>query len=162
MRIMVTNSGRAIPSKWWTWWLPVWGIIWLVAKSKEIATMRIMELSTRQKMECRGQKFTEVELRSRPERSSRHRFYDITIVISLTSFTIVVSSPLHWLHQPKIILNMQFTYHGPDPDIRQLRLHSSGATLANIYDPYSGKVVVSEFCSLGRTLSLSPSFEGLN
>ena len=39
---------------------------------------------------------------------------------------------------------LQFTYHGPDPDIRQLRLHSQGASLANIYDPYSGKVVVSE------------------
>ena len=39
---------------------------------------------------------------------------------------------------------LQFTYHGPDPDIRQLRLHSQGASLANIFDPYSGKVVVSE------------------
>ena len=45
----------------------------------------------------------------------------------------------------QIIANMQFTYHGPDADIRQLRLHSSGASLANIYDPYSGKVVVGVF-----------------
>ena len=52
-----------------------------------------------------------------------------------TSFTLTPSN--------KIILNMQFTYHGPDADIRQLRLHSSGATLVNVYDPYSGKVVVS-------------------
>ena len=54
---------------------------------------------------------------------------------------------------------MQFTYHGPDADIRQLRLHSSGATLVNVYDPYSGKVVVSVFPS-GKSFSLSLSFYG--
>lgn len=43
------------------------------------------------------------------------------------------------------VFTAQFTYHGPDPDIRQLRLHTSGASLANIYDPYSGKVVVRPF-----------------
>ena len=51
---------------------------------------------------------------------------------------------------------MQFTYHGPDADIRQLRLHSSGATLVNVYDPYSGKVVVSVI-HLGRAFH---SFDG--
>ena len=50
--------------------------------------------------------------------------------------------PCQYIFLTKSLL--QFTYHGPDPDIRQLRLHSQGASLANIYDPYSGKVVVSE------------------
>ena len=57
----------------------------------------------------------------------------------------LMSSPLFSSTLLKIIVNTQFTYHGPDADIRQLRLHSSGATLANIYDPYSGKVVVSVY-----------------
>jgi len=39
----------------------------------------------------------------------------------------------------------QFSYHGPDPDIRQLRLHSGGSPLANIYDAYSGKIIVRPF-----------------
>jgi len=44
------------------------------------------------------------------------------------------------------VFTAQFSYHGPDPDIRALRLHSRGACLANIYDPYSGKIVVKPFC----------------
>ena len=72
-------------------------------------------------------------------------------VSPLTSFALTPSN--------KIILNMQFTYHGPDADIRQLRLHSSGATLVNVYDPYSGKVVVSVFPS-GKSFSRNPSFYG--
>eukprot|EP00092_Neocalanus_flemingeri_P058476 GFUD01069687.1.p1 GENE.GFUD01069687.1~~GFUD01069687.1.p1 ORF type:complete len:338 (+),score=99.79 GFUD01069687.1:96-1109(+) len=39
----------------------------------------------------------------------------------------------------------KFSYHGPDPDIRSLRLHSPGASLSNIYDPHSGKIVLQPF-----------------
>lgn len=43
------------------------------------------------------------------------------------------------------VFTAQFPYHGPDPDIRALRLHSRGSSLANIYDAYSGKIVVKPF-----------------
>jgi len=43
------------------------------------------------------------------------------------------------------VFTAKFSYHGPDPDIRSLRLHSRGAALLNIYDPYSGKIVVKPF-----------------
>jgi len=43
------------------------------------------------------------------------------------------------------VFTAKFFYHGPDTDIRSLRLHSRGATLHNIYDPYSGKIVIKPF-----------------
>ena len=43
------------------------------------------------------------------------------------------------------VFTAKFSYHGPDTDIRSLRLHSRGATLHNIYDPYAGKIVIQPF-----------------
>ena len=43
------------------------------------------------------------------------------------------------------VFTAKFSYHGPDTDIRSLRLHSRGATLNNIYDPYAGKIVIKPF-----------------
>jgi len=39
----------------------------------------------------------------------------------------------------------KFSYHGPDTDIRSLRLHSRGATLYNIFDPFAGKIIIKPF-----------------
>lgn len=44
------------------------------------------------------------------------------------------------------VFSASFSYHGPDTDVRALRLHSRQKLgLANIYDPLSGKLVVSPF-----------------
>jgi len=43
------------------------------------------------------------------------------------------------------VFTAQFSYHGPDTDIRSLRLHGQEASLVNIYDPYAGKIVIKPF-----------------
>eukprot|EP00092_Neocalanus_flemingeri_P071761 GFUD01088222.1.p1 GENE.GFUD01088222.1~~GFUD01088222.1.p1 ORF type:complete len:338 (+),score=87.59 GFUD01088222.1:223-1236(+) len=43
------------------------------------------------------------------------------------------------------VFTAKFSYHGPDTDIRSLRLHSPVASLNNIYDPYGGKIVLKPF-----------------
>merc|ERR1719369_2297462 len=43
------------------------------------------------------------------------------------------------------VFTAKFSYHGPDPDIRALRLHSKNKSLVNIYDSYSGKILLKPF-----------------
>jgi len=43
------------------------------------------------------------------------------------------------------VFSAQFSYHGPDTDIRSLRLNSGGRNLNNIYDPHSGQIVLHPF-----------------
>jgi len=44
------------------------------------------------------------------------------------------------------VFSAQFSYHGPDTDIRSLRLNSSsGNSLYNIYDPLSGNIIIHPF-----------------
>ena len=39
----------------------------------------------------------------------------------------------------------QFSYHGPDTDIRALRINSGGQSLYNIYDSLSGQIIIQPF-----------------
>ena len=43
------------------------------------------------------------------------------------------------------VFTAKFSYHGPDTDIRSLRLRSPIATITNIYDHHTGKCVIQPF-----------------
>ena len=43
------------------------------------------------------------------------------------------------------VFSAQFSYHGPDTDIRALRLNSGDAALNSIYDSMSGQIVIQPF-----------------
>ena len=48
------------------------------------------------------------------------------------------------------VFTAMFSYHGPDTDIRALRLHSPGAMVTNIYDHKSGNIVIQPFTYLAQ------------
>ena len=43
------------------------------------------------------------------------------------------------------VFTTKFSYHGPDTDIRSLRLRSPSATITNIYEHNTGKCVIKPF-----------------